>query len=205
MDTSLTGLRRDAPTDARQVRSRNALTGALLALLEEKPFDQLTIREITARARTGYATFFRHYPTKEALLADVAAGEIADLLSRTIPILYSANSFESTLELCRHVSEHAMLWSALLTGGAAGIVREEFIRQAQGLAESATSTHEWLPADLGTVHGTGSTIDILAWWLKQGGDAPASTHTPEEVARILHRLVIAPLVGDTMERRTATA
>ena len=75
MEISLNGLRRDAPTDARQVRSRNALTGALLALIEEKPFDQLTIREITGRAGTGYATFFRHYPTKEALLADVASGE----------------------------------------------------------------------------------------------------------------------------------
>ncbi|MFD1958742.1 TetR/AcrR family transcriptional regulator [Novosphingobium panipatense] len=120
MDNSLTGLKREAPTDARQVRSRNALTSALLALLEEKPFDQLTIREITARAGTGYATFFRHYPTKEALLADVAAHEIEDLLARAIPALYAANSFESTLELCRHVHEHAMLWSALLTGGAAG-------------------------------------------------------------------------------------
>lgn len=205
MDTSLTGLKREAPTDARQVRSRQALTSALLALLEIKPFDQLTIREISARAGTGYATFFRHYPTKEALLADVAAHEIEDLLGRTIPILYAANSYESTLEVCRHVHEHAMLWSALLTGGAAGIVREEFIRQALGLAKSAQSHHPWLPSDLGTIHGTGATIDILAWWLAQGGDKPASTRSPEEVATILHRLVIAPLVGDTMERQAARA
>lgn len=205
MDTSLNGLKREAPTDARQVRSRQALTSALLALLEIKPFDQLTIREISARAGTGYATFFRHYPTKEALLADVAAHEIEDLLGRTIPILYSANSYESTLEVCRHVHEQAMLWSALLTGGAAGIVREEFIRQALGLAESAQSRHSWLPSDLGTIHGTGATIDILAWWLAQGGDKPASTRSPEEVATILHRLVIAPLVGDTMERQAARA
>lgn len=210
MDTSLTGLKREAPTDARQVRSRQALTSALLALLEQKPFDQLTIREISARAGTGYATFFRHYPTKEALLADVAAHEIEDLLSRTIPILYAANSYESTLEVCRHVHEHAMLWSALLTGGAAGIVREEFIRQALGLAEASQSRHPWLPSDLGTIHGTGATIDILAWWLAQGGEAPASTRSPEEVATILHRLVIAPLVGDTVvgatgERQAARA
>lgn len=205
MEISLNGLRRDAPTDARQVRSRNALTGALLALIEEKPFDQLTIREITGRAGTGYATFFRHYPTKEALLADVASGEIADLLARTIPILHADNSYASTLALCIHVSEHAMLWSALLTGGAAGIVREEFIRQARGLIDGAVPRNDWLPSDLGVVHGTGSTIDILGWWLAQGGgEQPTSAHTPEEIATILHRLVIAPLVGDTVERRVAT-
>jgi AcrR family transcriptional regulator len=204
METSLNGLKRNLPTDARQVRSRKALTGALLALLEEKPFDQLTIREITARAGTGYATFFRHYPTKEALLADVASGEIADLLERTIPILYEADSFASTRALCVHVAEHALLWSALLTGGAAGIVREEFIRQARGLVDGAAPRDDWLPADLGVVHGTGSTIDILGWWLAQGGERPASRHSPDEIATILHRLVIAPLVGDVVERRKAT-
>lgn len=198
MDTSLTGLKRDAPTDARQVRSRKALNAALLSLLEEKPFDQLTIREISVRAGTGYATFFRHYPTKEALLADVAAHEIEDLLARSVPILRAANSYESTLEVCRHVSRNALLWSALLAGGAAGILRREFIRQALELAEGAQS-HPWLPADLGTIHGTGSMIDILAWWLGQGGNRPASTHSPEEIATILHRLVIAPLVGDMPE------
>lgn len=205
METSLNGLRRDAPTDARQVRSRNALNAALLALLEEKSFDQLTIREITARAGTGYATFFRHYPTKEALLADVASAEIADLLARTIPILYQSNSYESTLALCAHVSEHALLWSALLNGGAAALVRDEFIRQARGLVDGAVSQNNWLPSDLGVIHGTGSTFDILAWWLAQDGEAPAAIQSPEEVATILHRLVIAPLIGDTVERRTADA
>jgi AcrR family transcriptional regulator len=205
METSLNGLRRDAPTDARQVRSRNALTAALLALLEEKSFDQLTIREITARAGTGYATFFRHYPTKEALLADVASAEIADLLARTIPILYETNSYKSTLALCAHVSEHALLWSALLNGGAAALVRDEFIRQARGLVDGAVSQNNWLPSDLGVIHGTGSTFDILAWWLAQDGETPAPIQSSEDVANILHRLVIAPLIGDTVERRPAEA
>ncbi|MFC0205670.1 TetR/AcrR family transcriptional regulator [Novosphingobium soli] len=201
MDTSLTGLKRDAPTDARQVRSRNALTTALLALLEEKSFDQLTIREITARAGTGYATFFRHYPTKEALLADIAAHEIADLLERTIPILHQANSYESTVALCQHVAENAVLWSALLNGGAAGLVRDEFIRQARGLVDQTVARPEW-PADLGVMHGTGSTFDILAWWLAQDG---AQRLPAGEVADILHRLVIAPLVGDRVERKAAVS
>jgi AcrR family transcriptional regulator len=173
------------------VRSRNALTGALLELLEEKPFDQLTIREISARAGTGYATFFRHYPTKEALLSDVASEEIADLLQRAIPILYDSNSYESTLALCRHVAEHRNLWAALLTGGAAGILREEFIRQARELPREFAVVKSWLPADLGVVYGTGGTIDLLAWWLSQEDE-----YTPEQIAGILNRLIIAPLVGD---------
>ncbi|MEO6092484.1 MAG: TetR/AcrR family transcriptional regulator [Novosphingobium sp.] len=175
--------------DARQIRSRSALTSALLAMLEEAAFDQLTIRAITARAGTGYATFFRHYADKEALLSDVASEEIAGLLARTIPILHDADSLESTRALCRHVAEHRTLWSALLTGGAAGIVRQEFIRQARTLARNAPPDG-WLPPDLGVVYGTGGTIDLLAWWLEQDGDYP-----PDRIAGILNRLVIAPLMG----------
>ena len=190
---SLRGLKEkdDAPTDARQLRSRRALTGAMLELLEEKPFDQVTIREISARAGTGYATFFRHYPTKEALLADIAAEEIADLLAMTAPILYDVNSLESTKALCRNVAGQRKLWTALLTGGAASTVREEFIRQARELAKSAARPESWLPSDLGVVYGTGGTIDLLAWWLSQ----PEQDYAPEEIAGILNRLIISPLVG----------
>jgi AcrR family transcriptional regulator len=177
--------------DARQVRSRNALTGALLELLEEKPFDQLTIREISARAGTGYATFFRHYATKEALLSDVASEEIADLLNRTLPVLHDASSYESTRALCRHVADHRNLWVALLTGGAAGILRDEFIRQARYLPREFSDVKSWLPSDLAVVYGAGATMDLLAWWLAQD-----ESYSPEQIAAILNRLVIAPLVGE---------
>lgn len=190
---SLRGLKEkdDAPTDARQLRSRKALTGAMLELLEEKPFDQVTIREISARAGTGYATFFRHYPTKEALLADIAAEEISDLLAMTTPLLYDVNSLESTKALCRNVAGQRKLWAALLTGGAASTVRAEFIRQARELSRTANAPESWLPADLAVVYGTGGTIDLLAWWLSQDEDE----YTPEEIAGILNRLIISPLVG----------
>ena len=196
---TLSGAKLAEPTDARQVRSRKALHAALLGLLEEKPFDQLTIREISARAGTGYATFFRHYETKEALLGDVASEEISGLLAMTLPILDQANSYESTLALCSYVAEHRTLWSALLAGGAAAIVRNEFIRQARLLPLARQQQELWLPADLGVVHGTGAMIDGLAWWLTIGTDLSA-----EQIATILHRLVIAPLVGDAATREPAT-
>jgi AcrR family transcriptional regulator len=189
----LTGLQeRDAPlTDARQLRSRNALTAALLELLDDQPFDQITIRQITARAGTGYATFFRHYPTKEALLGDIAAREIADLLAMTTPILLDADSVESTRALCAFVGSHRRLWTALLTGGAAGIVREEFVRQARRIPRDVPPPPGWLPPDLAVVHGAGGTIDLLAWWLSDAGE----DHSADQIAAILNRLIVAPLVG----------
>ena len=121
MSVSLIATRNDAPQDARQVRSRNALCGAMLELLQETAFDQITIREISARAGTGYATFFRHYPTKEALLSDVASEQICTLMTMTASMISGPDRFGATLDLCNHVDAHRNVWAALLTGGAANL------------------------------------------------------------------------------------
>ena len=173
-------------------RSRRALRAALLGLLEEQSFDRTTIRDISARAGTGYATFFRHYSDKSALLNDLAAFEISELLKRALPILYAVDTRAACVALCRYVDEQRNLWSALLTGGAAGTLREEFVRQARVVAAEAKPGHRpdsWLPADLAVVFGASAVADILAWWLQQ-----APGYTVDEIADILDRLVIAPIL-----------
>ena len=201
MEVSLIGRKKDAPNDARQVRSRNALCGALLDLLQETSFDHLTLREITARAGTGYATFFRHYPTKEALLGDVAAEEITVLMGKTALLLTGADRYLSILDLCNYVDQHRMLWSALLTGGAAGIVREEMLRQAKLIGEEDhRQCPEWLPSDLAARFGIGASIDLLTWWLEQD-----EAYTPEEIAVMLDRLVIGPILDGLVPSSPSTA
>jgi AcrR family transcriptional regulator len=175
--------------DARTVRSLQALNDALLALLVAMPFDSITIREISLRARIGYATFFRHYPTKEALLSDVASAKIAALVGLVRPILAAADSAALTRAVCDRVDEDRRLWAALLTGGAAGIVREEFIEQGRMLQSSGIHTRfDWLPADLVIIYATGAVVDLLAWWLAQG-----TAMTSAEIAAIMDRLIFAPL------------
>ncbi|HKX79176.1 MAG TPA: TetR/AcrR family transcriptional regulator [Novosphingobium sp.] len=190
--SSISFIRREAPNDARQVRSRNALMRALLTLLALKPFDQLTIREITAEAGTGYATFFRHYATKEALLGDVAAEQVAELNAMTVPVLTDGNRREPIVEMCRYVWHNRQIWRPLLTGGAAGMVRDEFIRSASRIDALLSPNLRWLPGDLGMVFGAGCTFDLLAWWLAQ--EQPQS---PEEIGEIMHLIIIAPLLRES--------
>jgi AcrR family transcriptional regulator len=171
----------------RTTRTRSALCGALLSLLEERPFEQVTVREITARADVGYATFFRRYPDKEALLHDVAAREIGKLLAMAEPILYTVDSSASAQALCAYLWEHRKLWRALLTGGAAGILKEEFVRKAQQNTADRRGRKSWLPGDLSVVYSVAATIEILAWWLKQR--TPPSV---KRMAEVLDRLVITP-------------
>ena len=173
------------------VRTRAALCDALLGLIEEKPFDQITVREITRTAGVGYATFFRHYPDKESLLNDLAAGQISQLLERTVPVLFTTDSQAAALALCGFVEAHHTLWSALLIGGAAGVMRDEIIRQCRRIASAHPNPDTWLPGDLRIFYAAGGTIDVLSWWLDQKPRLPV-----ERIAEILDRLVIAPTLAD---------
>ncbi|WP_231568195.1 TetR/AcrR family transcriptional regulator [Novosphingobium malaysiense] len=165
-----------------------------MALLEEEPFEQITIRDITDRAKVGYATFFRRYRDKDALLNDVAEREIRQLLAMTLPILYTVDSRASTQALCAYLWEHRKLWSALLTGGASATLKDEFIRQAE-TAAAEQGQDSWLPGNLGVVFSVAATIEILAWWLKQS-DPPSV----ESMADILDQLVVTPSLAGNDRR-----
>lgn len=183
--------------DARVQRTRGAFRRALLELLEEQALGEITIRDLAARAGTGYATFFRHYADKNALLGDLAADEIRELLARALPMLeLDAGTHGSCLALCRYVEGRRNLWSVLLTGGAASSLREEFVSQAKELerrkpafAPKSRGREPWLPDDLAVVFGVVSTVEVLTWWLQYG-----KGYSAEDVALMLDRLVVAPLL-----------
>src|SRR5262249_48735246 len=176
--------------DARVDRSRAALRAALLALLNRRRFEDLTIRAITARAGVGYATFFRHYPDKRALLHDVAATAIGELLARAMPIAAADDSRGACLVLCRYVDGKRRLWRALLNGGAAAPSRAGSLRRPRPWPPPHPPPPPWLPAALGVTVPSLGTLEVLRWWLAAKHPLPI-----EQMAEILDRLVIAPAVG----------
>lgn len=175
--------------DPRAQRSRAALRSALLELLDEKSLDQITIRDIVARAGIGYTTFFRHHPTKEALLDDIASEQITALFKLSIPVLDAGDLRSAITALLRHVDEHRQMWKTLLTGGAAGTVREEFLTQAREVAAVRGNTEHLLPPDCGTLLLVSGALELITWWLRQ--EQPASL---ERVAEIFDTVVVAPVI-----------
>ncbi len=166
--------------DRRVRKSRQALCTALLYLLLEKPFEQITLQEITDRADLAYTTFFRNYSDKDALLKDLAQTQIERLLDLALPLFSAKDSSTSTLSMCNYVQEHRQIWTALLTGGAAANVREMFVRQVESRADQWPAQPTWLPASFGSVILSNITLDVLALWLNK---APATA--PNEIAAML--------------------
>jgi AcrR family transcriptional regulator len=69
-------------TDPRILRSRHMLMEALAKLLIHKSFDDISIQEIADEATLNRATFYLHYPDKNALLQAMAATRFGELIAR---------------------------------------------------------------------------------------------------------------------------
>jgi AcrR family transcriptional regulator len=153
--------------------------------MDAAPVAEITIRDIAAEAGLSYATYFRHYPSKEMLLNDLAAEEVGRLSDFTIPISEAADAGAACVALCNYVDQRRVLWSALLTS-APGFVREEMLRRAGEAVASGPAI--WLPDDLRVILGVSAIIEVLTWWLRQPQPAPAA-----EVAQILDRAIMSGL------------
>lgn len=177
--------------DARMVRTQQALRIGFLTAIETKSLEEVSIRDIVAEAGIGYATYFRHYSSKADLLQAVVADEIRELVDLTLPPIDQRDTLASSLAMFRYVEEHRALWSALLTGGAAGTIREELAKEARRRVPPDTPADTTLPTELGVVVGVAGTIETIAWWLRQ--DPPVSI---ERIAELHDRLILRPaMVG----------
>ena len=88
-------------SDPRVLRSRQALRNALLHLLEDQAFEQISIRDIASLAGISHVTFYRHQLTKEALLQEIATVEVYRLVALMLPALDASDVRSASIALCR--------------------------------------------------------------------------------------------------------
>src|SRR5262245_5729503 len=66
-------------TDARVRRTRDALGDALVALMQEKPFETITVQDVLDRAQVSRSTFYSHCRDKADRLTRATAALPATL------------------------------------------------------------------------------------------------------------------------------
>ena len=176
-------------SDARVVRTRDALREAMTELATEHPLDAITVRAIAARAGVGYATFFRHYPDKDALLADLADRLIREFLQRVAPLLQERDRAAAARSMCDFDMEHLAIYQALLAGGSGETVRAEMLRQTMITLTAARGRAPEGPFDeLVLFHLVSSILNLLTWWLRNLGRVDAAT-----MAELIERTVLTPI------------
>lgn len=88
---------------------------------------------------------------------------IREIVSLSVPVLDAKDTLAACLALCSCVAENRKLWTTLLTGGAAGALREEFVRVSREVCENRPRAKEWVPPDIAIILVTSGIFELLAW------------------------------------------
>jgi AcrR family transcriptional regulator len=177
-------------TDRRTLRTRDALSDALVELMHERPFKSITVQDVLERAGVGRSTFYTHYRDKDDLfISDVE--EFWEMMSSILD-----RSGENSMrvapvrELFSHIADVKVFRDALVAAGKLHDVMEvgqgQFARAIEKRLVKLTSGQGTVPAQLSaTAHAlAGALFSSMMWWIDR--DMPAS---PEEMDEAFHRLV----------------
>ncbi len=177
-------------TDARVRRTRDALGDALIALMQEKAFETITVQEVLDRAHVSRSTFYTHYSDKDDLLMSDSE-EFFEALSMAL----SAHGDKSdrvfpVKEFFNHLADVQPFYKALVKSGKfqenMELARGHFARGIERRL-SELPRGKSIPANersaIAFTHA-GALMSLLAWWLDRGMREP-----PEQMDELFHRIV----------------
>lgn len=176
--------------DARVRRTRDALGDALVALMQEKSFDTITVQDVLDRAGVSRSTFYTHYSDKDDLLMSDAE-EFFEELSMAL----SAHGDKSARvfpvkEFFSHLSDVQPFYKALVKSGKfqenMELARGHFARGIERRLSEMPRSKDIPAKELAAIAFThaGALLSLLTWWLDRGMREP-----PAEMDELFHRMV----------------
>lgn len=176
--------------DARVRRTRDALGDALVELMQEKPFDSITVQDVLDRAQVGRSTFYSHFTDKDDLLMSDA-----DEFFESISIALSVHGDKSdrvfpVKEFFMHIMDAKQFVDALKSSGkmhenlelAQGHFARGIERRLKEIPRAAAIPERETP--IRAVAHAGALLSLLTWWIDRG-----MKETPEEMDKLFHRMV----------------
>jgi AcrR family transcriptional regulator len=176
--------------DQRIRRTCERLGSALVALIQEKPVDDVTVQEVLDRASVGRSTFYLHYSDKDDLLLSQLE-KFLETMSTALSIRKEeSHRVVPVAELFAHIGDQKKLYRALADSGRLN----DFFDLAQGYFARAIEQRlreskrlSKLPQRELSARASalaGSMLSLLRWWLDRG--AKESPHALDE---LFHRMV----------------
>jgi AcrR family transcriptional regulator len=174
-------------SDARVLRSRDALGDAMIALMQEQPFESITVQQVLDRAGVSRSTFYSHYRDKDDLfLSDVE--DFFQMMGRLLTRYKApARRLAPVEEFFAHLADVPGVQAAIDAAGKGPDVRELGIGCfARSIEERLTLAGVALPAAelRATSHAlAGSLFSLMDWWLRSNKPI-----TPRSADALFHRM-----------------
>lgn len=187
----------------RRVRRTRALLGqALRDLILTKPYETITIQDITNQADLNRATFYLHYASKEELLMDSLEQQFDALVERLEVEKNGRPMWENSVTMrliFEYVAENARLYKVLLGPQGQGYVMYRvlnYIAQVDEGELQAAFGDDALPIPnvILARHFAGALFALISWWLEE--DMPYSpTYMAETIQQLCLVGVMPVLAG----------
>jgi len=185
--TPQTTSRSKKKTDGRVLRTRNSLGDALVALMQEKNFNDITVQQVLDRAGVGRATFYAHYSDKE----DLFISDVEEFFTMVASLLKRKNVDPKRLvpirELFSHLQDVREFYMALVASGKANDVRELgrgiFARSIEERLQAAGVQADPIQLAAQANALAGSMFALLDWWIDKGMKTD-----PQELDDLFHRM-----------------
>lgn len=186
--------------DRRVRRTRALLEEALRGLILQKPYDAITIQDITDEADLNRATFYLHYANKEELLMGSLEAQFDELVQRMEAGKGGKMPWDDPAAariLFEYAAENAALFTVLLGQNGQGYVMHRIIAyiaryDQQFLCQAYDENTLAVPAPLLAQHFAGSLFALTLWWLENG--MPYSAQYMAETMQRLCVLGMAPVM-----------
>ena len=174
-------------TDRRILRTRDTLGDALVALIQEKNFDDITVQDVLDRAGVGRSTFYVHYRDKE----DLFLSDVEDFFAMFSTVLKRQGASPKRLvpvqELLGHVSEMRDFYAAIVRAGKMNDVhalgRGFFARSISERLQTTGIDLDPLTRAAKAHVLAGSLFSLIEWWIDKG-----MKPDPKEMDALFHQL-----------------
>jgi AcrR family transcriptional regulator len=113
------------PPDRRVLRTHRTLPEALIQLIRERGWDEITVQDVCQRADVGRSTFYVHFADKEELLVS-GFGDLRKHLRQQVAG-EKAKPLGFALALFQHAREYQLVYRALLGRRTAQVVYRAFL------------------------------------------------------------------------------
>jgi AcrR family transcriptional regulator len=181
--------------DRRAQRTRESLIHALLELIEEKHYDQISVQDIVELANVGRSTFYAHYENKDALL-NSGFEHLLDHLVQWIVLNEDGQLVFNTTMLFRHAQGHyevyrTLLWGTgfkLLIQDGHAALSEKIEARLKAILTAQQIEMFLLPVLSFTI--AGALLALLKWWLDNKMPYP-----PEQMDEVFQNLMMPGVRG----------
>ncbi len=184
--------------DRRIARSRKALGDALVELALERGLDSIKIRDITERANVGYATFYRHYKSKNDLLT-CHLREIQQEIERGIDP--QKTHYEVSLLVFTVIDKYrdACLLGTILPQDHPAMkpILEATIRIVDSRFKARSETV--IPLEVSANHLVNSFMRMVNWWITEG-----QAYSVEQMATMSAELILKATETAALDRTDGT-